>query len=103
MEKSITLQEALCGFKFHVKHMDGSDHIIESQEGEIVAPGALRVVSGLGMPFRKDPFSKGRLIIRFVVAVFAFWNFLRLLTHSTVSRLIFLLLTSCPMLLASSC
>ncbi len=67
MEKTITLQEALCGFKFHFKHMDGRDVVVQSQEGEVIAPDSFRVVSGEGMPFRRDPQSRGRLIIRFTV------------------------------------
>lgn len=65
MDHTITLQEALCGFKFHFKHMDGRDVVVQSQEGEVVSPDALRVVSGEGMPFRRDPQSRGRLIIHF--------------------------------------
>ena len=68
MDRTITLQEALCGFKFHFKHMDGRDVIVQNQEGEIVAPDSYRVVSGEGMPFRRDPMSRGRLLIHFTVA-----------------------------------
>jgi DnaJ family protein A protein 2 len=67
MDRTITLQEALCGFRFQFKHMDGRDVVVQSQEGEVVAPDSLRVVSGEGMPFRRDPQSRGRLIIHFTV------------------------------------
>merc|ERR1711916_59430 len=63
----ITLQEALCGFKFHFRHMDGRDVVVESQEGEVISPDAMKVVSGEGMPFRRDPLSRGRLIIHFTI------------------------------------
>lgn len=49
--------------------MGGRTIVVESQEGEVVAPGSLRVVSGEGMPFRRDPLSKGRLIVHFNVEV----------------------------------
>lgn len=67
MDKQITLQEALCGFKFHFRHMDGRDVVVESQEGEVISPDAMKVVSGEGMPFRRDPLSRGRLIIHFTI------------------------------------
>lgn len=68
MEKTITLQEALCGFRFHFKHMDGRDVVVESQEGDVVSPDSFRVVPGEGMPFRRDPQSRGRLIIHYSIA-----------------------------------
>lgn len=67
VDRTITLQEALCGFKFHLQHMDGRDVVVSSQEGDVVAPDSLRVVSGEGMPFRRDPLSRGRLIVHFTV------------------------------------
>jgi len=68
MERTITLQESLCGFKFHFKHLDGRDVVVQNQEGEIVAPDSIRVVSGEGMPFRRDPMSRGRLLVHFTVS-----------------------------------
>ena len=65
--KKITLREALCGFKFPIKHMDDRDIVIQSQEGEVIKPGDLKSVVGEGMPFPRDPFSKGRLIVQFDV------------------------------------
>ena len=41
--------------------------VVESQEGDVVAPDSYRVVSGEGMPFRRDPQSRGRLIVHFTI------------------------------------
>ncbi len=67
VDRTITLQESLCGFRLHIKQMDGRDVVVESQEGDVVAPDSFRVVSGEGMPFRRDPSSHGRLIIHFTI------------------------------------
>jgi DnaJ family protein A protein 2 len=67
MEHTLTLHESLCGFKFHFKHMDGRDVVVQSQDGDVIAPDAFRVVSNEGMPFRRDPMSRGRLIIHFTI------------------------------------
>ena len=39
IEHDISLTEALCGFKFILKHMDGRDLVIQSIPGEVIEPG----------------------------------------------------------------
>lgn len=39
MQRSISLTEALCGFHFVIKHLDGRDLVIRNQPGEIISPG----------------------------------------------------------------
>ncbi|CAH2231406.1 dnaJ homolog subfamily A member 2-like [Pararge aegeria] len=67
MEREITLTEALCGFEFVVKHLDGRDLLIRHSPGEVIKPGDLKGIQGEGMPQHKNPFEKGNLYIRFEV------------------------------------
>eukprot|EP00940_MAST-03C_sp_MAST-3C-sp2_P002278 g2278.t1 len=46
----LTLAEALTGFKFPLNNVDGSTLVLESSDGEVISPGALKVVPGAGMP-----------------------------------------------------
>ena len=39
MEHSLSLTEALCGFMFTMKHLDGRDLCIQSIPGEVIEPG----------------------------------------------------------------
>ncbi|OMJ66733.1 hypothetical protein SteCoe_36326 [Stentor coeruleus] len=64
--KSITLKEALTGYRFILKHLDG-DKIIESIPGEIIKPGDIRTVEELGMPIMRTPYKFGNLFISFEV------------------------------------
>jgi len=63
----LTLSEALTGYEFTIKHMDDRILVVRSQPSEIVKPGSMRVIDGEGMPMHKNPFEKGRLIIKFDV------------------------------------
>ncbi|CAG4990590.1 unnamed protein product [Parnassius apollo] len=65
MKRDITLTEALCGFEFVVKHLDGRDLLIRHSAGEIIKPGDLKGILGEGMPQYKNPFEKGNLYIKF--------------------------------------
>eukprot|EP00047_Mylnosiga_fluctuans_P001434 m.220320 g.220320 ORF g.220320 m.220320 type:complete len:407 (-) comp10353_c0_seq1:68-1288(-) len=67
MEQEITLVEALCGFTRVIKHLDDRQIQISVKPGQVVKDGDIRTVAGEGMPKYKDPFSKGRLIIKFKV------------------------------------
>lgn len=67
-EKTLTLAEALCGFKFAVPHLDGRLLLITSNEGDIVKPGAYKAVYDEGMPTWQRPTDRGRLFIHFDVA-----------------------------------
>ena len=69
IKKKISLMQALCGFSFNVKHVDGKDLNIASQEGYVVRPNDLWKVDGKGMP--KMPKNRGSgfgdLIVEFDV------------------------------------
>ena len=67
MEKHITLQESLCGYRFPIKHLDGRVIICKSKEGEITTPQTLKSIPGEGMPVHRRPFEKGRLFVLFHV------------------------------------
>lgn len=65
MKHEITLTEALCGFEFVVKHLDGRDLLIRHNPGEVIKPGDLKGIQGEGMPVYKNPFEKGNLYVKF--------------------------------------
>lgn len=67
MSKSITLCQALTGFSFSFKHLDGSTHIIKSEPGEVIKPGDVRTVEELGMPIMTTPYKFGNLFIHLEV------------------------------------
>ena len=66
MSKMISLKEALTGYSFGLKHLDG-DKVIQSEPGEIIKPGDVRTVEELGMPIMRTPYKYGNLFISFEV------------------------------------
>lgn len=67
MRQEISLTEALCGFEYVIKHLDGRDLLIRHPPGEVIKPGDLKGVLGEGMPQYKNPFEKGNLYIKFEI------------------------------------
>jgi len=65
IEKSISLIEALVGFKFVIQHLDGRHLVVSSTPGQIVRPGDTKYIENEGMPQHGNPFEKGRLLINF--------------------------------------
>lgn len=71
--KTLSLNEAICGFEWIVEHLDGRQILIKSKPGEVIKPitngGApfTKIVSGEGMPSRGNPFVKGNLYVLFDV------------------------------------
>lgn len=65
IDHTITLTEALCGFQFPVKHMDGRDLLVKSAPGEVIKKDTIKMVKGEGMPIHRNPFEKGDLYVRF--------------------------------------
>mmetsp|Transcript_10977 Transcript_10977/g.23986 ORF Transcript_10977/g.23986 Transcript_10977/m.23986 type:complete len:241 (-) Transcript_10977:2282-3004(-) len=49
-EKTLPLLEALTGFEFELAHVSGETVVIRGEQGKVVKPGDLWVISGLGMP-----------------------------------------------------
>jgi DnaJ family protein A protein 2 len=73
IQKSISLSEALCGFKFIVKQLDGRNLLVQSKPGQIIRPEVevgvpyVMCVDGEGMPKHGNPFDKGRLFVLFTL------------------------------------
>jgi len=67
LEKKISLLEALTGFNFALKHLDGESITIASNPGEIISSGATKTIRDKGMPFFKDAMSYGNLFIKFTI------------------------------------
>jgi len=67
MKKEISLIEALTGFQFVVNHLDDRQLLVQSRPGEITKPDSVKAIDGEGMPFHRNPFTKGRLFILFEV------------------------------------
>lgn len=65
--KKITLCDALCGFQFVVKHLDGSELVIECPQGSVLEPDCVRGVRGQGMPMLGNPLIRGNLFIKFEI------------------------------------
>jgi DnaJ family protein A protein 2 len=65
MNKTISLQEALCGTTFQLKHLDGRKLVISTKPGEILNSDSVKMVEGEGMPKEENPFMKGFLVIQF--------------------------------------
>jgi len=74
--KDISLSQALTGFSYRLKHLDGRDVIIKTKPGEVIEAETKDPVSGKtmpymtmvaneGMPSRGNPFVKGNLYIAF--------------------------------------
>lgn len=67
MMHKITLTEALCGFEFPVKHLDGRHLVLKCPPGDVVKKDSIKNVRGEGMPIYRNPFEKGNLYVRFTI------------------------------------
>lgn len=71
--KTLSLNEALCGFEWAVPHLDKREIVIKSRPGEVIRPESaggqpfVKKVSGEGMPSKGNPFVKGDLYVLFTV------------------------------------
>ena len=64
---SITLFEALTGFKMVINHLDDRKILVQNKQGEIIKPGMLKTVGHCGMPFFEGGYKFGNLYIAFNV------------------------------------
>ena len=53
--RPITLKEALCGFSFQLRHLDGQKFQLNNERGNLIGPGSRKVLKGLGMAEKKKP------------------------------------------------
>jgi len=71
--KTLSLNEALCGFEWTINHLDGREIAIKSKPGEVIKPEAsasapyVKLVANEGMPSPGNPFVKGNLYVLFRV------------------------------------
>lgn len=71
--KSLSLNEALCGFEWKITHLDKREIIIKSRPGEVIKAEAdsqrpfVKIIPNEGMPSRGNPFVKGDLYVLFTV------------------------------------
>lgn len=71
--KTLSLNEALCGFEWCLTHLDGRQVIIKSKPGEVIKPESgvgtpfVKIVANEGMPSHGNPFVKGNLYVLFRV------------------------------------
>merc|ERR1712125_174458 len=75
LTKEVTLKEALCGFSWRIKQLDGRELLVKTRPGEVIKPEMntkeslpfVKMVANEGMPSRGNPFVKGNLYILFRV------------------------------------
>jgi len=67
MKMDISLTEALTGLKKTIKSLDDRTLVIQTVSGEVIKTGDVKQVQGEGMPYYRNPFEKGRLLIQFNV------------------------------------
>mmetsp|Transcript_25778 Transcript_25778/g.38085 ORF Transcript_25778/g.38085 Transcript_25778/m.38085 type:complete len:402 (+) Transcript_25778:153-1358(+) len=73
IRKTLSLNQALCGFEWKIKHLDAREIIVKSKPGEVIRALAdngrpfVKTVSGDGMPSKGNPFIKGDLYVVFTV------------------------------------
>ena len=68
MRKTITISQAICGFSFPIKHLDGRILIAKSDSQKPIKPGMKLVIENEGFPTYDDPQIKGNLYITFDIA-----------------------------------
>lgn len=78
LEKSISLKEALCGFTFELKYLNGKSYTLNNNKGNIVPPEYKKVYTGMGL---KRGEHIGNMIINFHV------NFPEKLTEEQINKL----------------
>ncbi|EYC40517.1 hypothetical protein Y032_0608g593 [Ancylostoma ceylanicum] len=67
-KKTISLNEALCGYEIPLKHLDGRTLILKNKPGDIITPDCIRGIVGEGMPQRRHHDIRGNLYVKFDVA-----------------------------------
>ncbi|KAK4533960.1 hypothetical protein CCYA_CCYA20G4842 [Cyanidiococcus yangmingshanensis] len=71
MRKKLTLAEALCGYSFTLKLLNGRTIMVQSHDGCVTRPGTVKRIPGKGMPKRRRcpnaPLDFGDLFVEFDV------------------------------------
>jgi DnaJ-class molecular chaperone len=79
LEKTITLKEALCGFSFEIKYINGKSYTLNNNKGSIVPPEYKKIYPEMGL---KRGEHKGNMIINFHV------EFPEKLTNEQIDKLL---------------
>lgn len=66
-EVEISLIEALTGFEFIIKHLDGRSLLVKSKPGDIIKQDDIKAIPDEGMPQHRNPFLKGFLFVHFTI------------------------------------
>jgi DnaJ-class molecular chaperone len=64
MEVSVSLQEALLGFRLAFRHLDDRVIVVESPAGHVLENDSILTVANEGMPLEHAPTQHGDLIIK---------------------------------------
>jgi DnaJ homolog subfamily B member 11 len=64
LERKVTLKEALCGFMFELKHINGKSYTINNNSGSVVTPAYFKSIPNMGLT--RDGHT-GNLVITFDV------------------------------------
>ncbi|XP_060083739.1 dnaJ homolog subfamily A member 1-like [Ylistrum balloti] len=67
MEMELNLVETLCGFQKTIPTLDDRTLVLTNLPGDVIKHASVKCVMNEGMPIYKDPFEKGRLIIKFSI------------------------------------
>lgn len=62
LDKTISLKDALCGFIFEIKYLNGKSYTLNNSKGSIVQPEYKKIYNGMGL---KRGEHKGNMIIYF--------------------------------------
>lgn len=64
LEKKITLKEALCGFSFEIRYINGKSYTLNNNKGNIIPPEYKKVYPNMGLTRENH---KGNMVIHFHV------------------------------------
>jgi DnaJ-class molecular chaperone len=78
IEKNIKLKEALCGFTFEIKYLNGKSYTLNNNKGNIIPPEYKKVYQGMGLTRGEH---KGNMIIHFHI------DFPEKLTEEQITKL----------------
>jgi len=62
LDKNISLKEALCGFTFEIKYINGKSYTLNNNKGNIIPPEYKKVYPNMGLTRGEH---KGNMIIHF--------------------------------------
>jgi DnaJ-class molecular chaperone len=78
LEKEITLKEALCGFTFEIKYLNGKSYTLNNNKGNIIPPEYKKLYPNMGLTRGEH---KGNMIIHFHI------NFPEKLSEEQIKKL----------------